>query len=66
VRTFSEGNGGRRRGSSTVPEANDTTKSGTTVGEAEGCGWRLKVEDDQRKLDWWAECTVELNCRLVR
>jgi hypothetical protein len=41
---------GRRRGDSTVPEADNTTKSATTAGEAEGDSWRLEVEDDQRKL----------------
>jgi hypothetical protein len=25
-------------------------------------GWSLEVEDDQRKLGRWAECTVGLNC----
>jgi hypothetical protein len=50
VCTFSEGNRGRRRGGSTVPEANDTMKSGTVAGEAEGGGWRRKVKDEQRKL----------------
>jgi hypothetical protein len=33
-----------------VPAADDTTKSGTTARKAEGGGWRLEVEDDQRKL----------------
>jgi hypothetical protein len=26
--------------------------------------WRLKVEDDQRKLSQWAECAVRSNCGL--
>jgi hypothetical protein len=25
-------------------------------------GWRLQVEDDQRKLGRWAKCAVGLNC----
>jgi hypothetical protein len=29
-----------------VREADDTTKSGMTAGEAEGGGWRLEIEDD--------------------
>jgi hypothetical protein len=29
-----------------VSEADDTVKSGVTAREAEGCDWRLKVEDD--------------------
>jgi subtilisin-like proprotein convertase family protein len=33
-----------------LPEADDTSKSGTTIGEANGGGWRLEVKDDQRKL----------------
>jgi hypothetical protein len=33
---FSEGKWGRRRGGSTVPKADDTTKSGTVAEEAEG------------------------------
>jgi hypothetical protein len=32
VQPFLEGNKGMRRGGSTMPEADDTTKSGTTVG----------------------------------
>jgi hypothetical protein len=59
VRPFLEG---RRRGSSTVPKADDTTKSGVAAMEVEGGGWLLEVENDQRKLGWWPKCTVELNC----
>jgi hypothetical protein len=44
------GERGRRRGGSTVPEADDTAMSGTVDGEAEGGGYHLEVEDDQRKL----------------
>jgi hypothetical protein len=33
--------------------------------EAEGGSWHLEVEDDQRKLNRWAECAVEPNCLLV-
>jgi hypothetical protein len=44
-----------------VLKADDTTKSGTTVGEVEGDDWCLEVEDDQRKLGHWAKCTVGLN-----
>jgi hypothetical protein len=55
-----KGNRGRGRGSSMVPKADDTVKSGAAVGEAEG-SCCLKVEDDQRKLGRWAECAVEPN-----
>jgi hypothetical protein len=44
---------GRReggRGGSTVPEVDDTAKSGAVAGEAECGDCHLKVEDDQRKL----------------
>jgi hypothetical protein len=41
----------RRCGGSTVREADSTAKSSAAVGEAkDGSGWRLEVEDDQRKL----------------
>jgi hypothetical protein len=53
---------GRRRGDSMMPEVDDTAKSGTAVREAEGGGSRLEVEDGQRKLGRWAECTVGPNC----
>jgi hypothetical protein len=59
---FSEGKRGRRRGGSTVPEADNTVKSSAAVGEAEGVGWCLEVENDQRKLGWWATYAVGLNC----
>jgi hypothetical protein len=36
VRLFSEGKRGRRRGDSTVPEADDILKSDAASGEAEG------------------------------
>jgi hypothetical protein len=62
VRPFSEGKTGRRRGGSTVPEADDTTKSGLTIWEAEGDNWRIDVEDHQRKLGRWTECAVGPNC----
>jgi hypothetical protein len=45
-----------------VPETDDTVKSAAAAGEAEGDGWRLEVEDDQRKLGLWAECAVGMNC----
>jgi hypothetical protein len=48
---FLEGKWGRRRGGSTVPEADDTTKSDAVAREAEGNSWHLEVEDNQRKLD---------------
>jgi hypothetical protein len=38
VRLFSEGKKGRRRGGSTVPEVDGTTKSSAAAGEAEGGG----------------------------
>jgi subtilisin-like proprotein convertase family protein len=41
-----------------VPEADDTVKSSTTNGEAEGGDWHLEIEDDQRKLGRWAEYKV--------
>jgi hypothetical protein len=50
VRLFLEGKRGRRRGGSTMLEADDTSKSNTTPEEAEGSDWSLEVEDDQRKL----------------
>jgi hypothetical protein len=53
---------GRRRGGSTVSEADDTVKSDMTAGEAEGYGWHLEVKDDQRKLGWLIECAIGLNC----
>jgi hypothetical protein len=37
---------GRRQGSSTVTEADDTTKSGTAVREVEVDDWSLEVKDD--------------------
>jgi subtilisin-like proprotein convertase family protein len=45
-----------------VPKADDTAKSDTVDGEAEGGGWRLEVEDDQRNLSRWAKCAVGHNC----
>ena len=62
MQPFLEGERGRRRGGSMVPEVDDTMKSGAVVGEAKGGGWHLGVEDDQRKLSWWTECAVEPNC----
>jgi hypothetical protein len=50
MQPFLEGERGRRRGGSMVPEADDTMKSGAVVGEAKGGGWYLGVEDDQRKF----------------
>jgi hypothetical protein len=50
VWSISEGKRGKRRGSSMVPEADGTTKSGAVAREAKGEDWRLKVEDKQRKL----------------
>jgi hypothetical protein len=52
---FSEGKRGRRQGNSTVPEADDTAKSGMAAREVEGGSRRLEVEDDQKKLGWWTE-----------
>jgi hypothetical protein len=52
----------RRRGYSTVPEADDTAKSDVAAREAKGGDWSLEVEDDQRKLGWWVECAVGPNC----
>jgi hypothetical protein len=62
VQPFLERKRGRRGGGSTVPEADNTAKSGAVAGEAEGSGWRLEVEDDQRKLGRWAECVDGPNC----
>jgi hypothetical protein len=62
VRQFFEEKRERRRGSSMMPAANNTMKSGAVTGVAEGDGWRLEVKDDQRKLGWWAECVVGSNC----
>jgi hypothetical protein len=61
VPPFFVGKRGRRRDGSTVTEANNTVKSDVAVREAEGDGWRLEVEDDQRKLGRWAECVVGPN-----
>jgi hypothetical protein len=47
VQLFLEGKRGKRRGGSTVPEADDTAKSGVA---AEGGDRHLEVGDDQRKL----------------
>jgi hypothetical protein len=58
VAIFGGEEGGRRRGGSTMPEADDTVKSSATVGEAEGVDWCLEVENDQRKLGWWTKCAV--------
>jgi hypothetical protein len=46
----------------TTKSVDDTTKNGAAVGEAKGDDGRLEVKDDQRKLGWWAECTIESNC----
>jgi hypothetical protein len=45
-----------------MTEVDDTTKSGTVGGEAEGGSYCLDDECDQRKLGWWAECTIGPNC----
>jgi hypothetical protein len=50
VRLFLKGKRGKRQGGSTVPEADDTTKSGVAAKEAEGGNRHLEVGDDQRKL----------------
>jgi hypothetical protein len=34
--------------------------------KAEGSGWHLEVEDNQRKLVWCAKCAVVPNCGLSR
>jgi hypothetical protein len=43
--------GGKRKGGSTVLEADNTAKSNVAAGEVESDSWHLEVEDDQRKLD---------------
>jgi subtilisin-like proprotein convertase family protein len=55
------GKRGRRQGSSTMSEADDTTKSGALAKEVEGGDWRLEVEDDQGKLGRWPKCAVRPN-----
>jgi hypothetical protein len=45
-----------------VLEADDIAKSDTVAEEAKGSDWHLEVEEDQRKLVWWAECAVGPNC----
>jgi hypothetical protein len=45
-----------------MPKVDDTVKSGATDEEVEGGDWRLEVEDDKKKLDRWAECSVRQNC----
>jgi hypothetical protein len=57
-----KGKMGRRRGSSTMLLAYNIAKSDAVAGQAEGSGWHLEVEDDQRKLGRWAECAVGSNC----
>jgi hypothetical protein len=47
-----------RRGGSTVPEADDISKSGAVVVEAEDDDWCLEFKYDQRKSDRWAESMV--------
>jgi hypothetical protein len=42
--------------------AYNIAKSDAVAGQAEGSGWHLEVEDDQRKLGRWAECAVGSNC----
>jgi hypothetical protein len=46
----------------TTESVYDTTKSARSGRVGKNGGWRLEVEDDQRKLSWWAECTVGSNC----
>jgi subtilisin-like proprotein convertase family protein len=60
VQLFSKEKRGRRRDSSTVPKVDDTAKSDAVAGEAEDGGWRLEVEDDQRKLGQWIELLTRL------
>jgi hypothetical protein len=45
-----------------VLEADNTAKSDMAAGEAEGGDGCLEVEDDQRKLGRWTECTIGSNC----
>jgi hypothetical protein len=61
-----------------VPEADDTSKSDTVIGDAEGGGWCLKVKDDKRKLgrglnawlgqtaDWASEKNMAESMRWAR
>jgi hypothetical protein len=49
-----------------VSRADDTLESGAAVEEAEVGGWRLNIEDDQRKLGRWAVCTIGPNYSLCR
>jgi hypothetical protein len=50
MRPFLEGEKGSRQGGSMMSVVDNTMNSGMAAREAEGSGWRLEVEDDQRKL----------------
>jgi hypothetical protein len=65
VQSFLEGKRERKRGSSTVPAANNTTKSGAATRVAEGCSWRLEVKNDQRKLGRWAELKIRKFIQMI-
>jgi hypothetical protein len=39
-------------------KVDDTAKSDAVAREAEGSGWCVEIEDDQRKLGWWAKYAV--------
>jgi hypothetical protein len=57
VRPFSLGERGRRRGGSTMPEADNTGKSDAVAGEAEGGSWRSKMT----KENWIGKPNAQLN-----
>jgi hypothetical protein len=45
--TIFRGEEGRRRGSSMALKVDDTVKSCAAIGEVEGGGWHLEVQDEQ-------------------
>jgi hypothetical protein len=49
---------GKRGGDSTMLKVDDTAKSDAVAREAEGGGWCVEIEDDQRKLGRWAKYAV--------
>jgi hypothetical protein len=58
---FQRGRGG---GVDSAPRCRSLTtqQSRAMTLEAEGSGWCLDIEDDQRKLGRWTECAVGLSC----
>jgi hypothetical protein len=61
LREMEEGKRGRRRGGSTVSEADDIVKRGAAAGEAEGDGWRSKMTKENwvGGLNVWLSRTTD-------